>query len=243
MPNISLTLEYDGTDFVGWQRQINGRSVQEELERALAQITQSAVTVTGAGRTDAGVHARGQVANFTTASLLTPNDLSRALNGLLPADIAVLDVKAVADDFSARFSARSRSYRYTIVRRPSALLRRFSWQLNYDFDIDAMQHAAALICATDDFQAFCKVGADVNHYKCIVQEAMWSTETDARLVFTISANRFLHGMVRAMVGTMVNVGRGFTTIEEFTEIIRLKDRRKCGQAAPARGLCLERVIY
>jgi len=243
MPNFSLTIEYDGTDFVGWQRQTNGRSVQEEIERALQQVTQTAVTVIGAGRTDAGVHARGQVANFKSSSPLAPNDYYRALNGLLPADIAVTAVAEVSDDFSARYSARGRCYRYIIVRRPSALMRRYSWQLAYDFDAASMQRAADVLLSIDDFQSFCKVGAEVSHYRCIVEEAVWREEGGGHLVFTITANRFLHGMVRALVGTMVNVGRGFTTMEEFTEIIHARDRRRSGQAAPAKGLCLERVIY
>ncbi len=243
MPNFSLTIEYDGTDFVGWQRQNNGRSVQEAIERALMLVTQGNVTLTGAGRTDAGVHARGQVANFTTSSQLTPNEYFRALNGMLPDDIAVTDVTEAADDFSARYSAIARCYQYTIARRPSALMRRYSWQLSYDLDIAALEYAAHIVRATDDFQAFCKVGSDVKHYRCIVQEASWKADDDGFLVFSITANRFLHGMVRALVGTMVNVGRGFTAMEEFSEIIRSRDRGRAGQAAPARGLCLERVIY
>jgi tRNA pseudouridine38-40 synthase len=243
MPNYSLNIEYDGTDFVGWQRQTNGRSVQEEVERALQEITRNAVTLTGAGRTDAGVHARGQVANFLTGSALSANDFFRALNGMLPDDIAVTDVKAVPDDFSARYSARSRCYTYTIARRPSALMRRFSWQLSYEFDIPAMEQAAAIIRGTEDFQAFCKIQADVTHYRCMMEEASWRADDGGFLVFTISANRFLHGMVRAIVGTMVNVGRGYTPLEEFSAIILSHDRRRAGQAAPARGLCLERVIY
>jgi len=243
MPNIRLSIEYDGTDFVGWQRQTNGRSVQEEIERALRRITQGDVTLTGAGRTDAGVHARGQVANFKTAAALTPNEYFRALNGMLPGDIAVTHAAEVPDEFSARYSARGRRYRYRIVQRPSALLRRYAWHLSYDFDRAAMQAAADIVRATADFQAFCRVGAEVDHYRCVVEEAGWTTDDDGCLVFEVAANRFLHGMVRALVGTIVNVGRGFTTLDEFSRIIDSRDRRRAGQAAPPQGLCLERVIY
>ncbi|HLP17520.1 MAG TPA: tRNA pseudouridine(38-40) synthase TruA [Bacteroidota bacterium] len=243
MPNIKLTIEYDGTDFAGWQRQKNGRSVQEEIERALAQITQKSVTLVGAGRTDAGVHARGQTANFKTDSQLSPLDYFRALNGLLPDDIAVTEAVEVGDDFSARYSAVSRAYKYTILRRPSALMRRYSWQLSYDFNINLMREAASVIRSTSDFQAFCKVEAEVDHYRCRIDEAEWHEEEDGTLILSIRANRFLHGMVRALVGTMVDVGRGYTTIGDFCWIIESKDRRHAGQAAPPQGLCLISVHY
>ncbi|MGE5313623.1 MAG: tRNA pseudouridine(38-40) synthase TruA [Acidobacteriota bacterium] len=244
MPNIRLTIEYDGTDFSGWQRQKNGRSVQEELERALSRITQQSVTVTGAGRTDAGVHARGQTANFITGSALTPAEYFRALNGMLPGDIAVRDAAEADERFSARYSATSRAYTYTIIRRPSALWRRYAWQLSYPFDVDAMRQAASIIRSTADFQSFCKAEAEVDHYRCIIEEAEWKEDTEAGLlVFSIRANRFLHGMVRAIVGTMVDVGRGYTSIDGFHAIIGSKDRQQAGQAAPAKGLCLEAVSY
>jgi tRNA pseudouridine38-40 synthase len=243
MPNIKLTIEYDGTNFAGWQRQKNGRSVQEEIEHALSRLTQQTVTITGAGRTDAGVHARGQAANFKTESRLAPADYYRALNGMLPADIAVSEAVEVPAEFSARYSAVSRAYTYTIVRGPSALMRRYSWQLSYEFDQELMRRAASIVRSTPDFQAFCKMESDVAHYRCIMEESSWSMASDSMLVYSVRANRFLHGMVRALVGTMVDVGRGFTTIDEFCAIIESKDRRRAGQAAPPQGLCLESVKY
>jgi tRNA pseudouridine38-40 synthase len=243
MPNIKLTIEYDGTGFVGWQRQTNGRSVQEEIEKALTRITQADVTLIGAGRTDAGVHARGQAANFKTDSRLSPAEYYRALNGLLPDDIAITVASEVANDFSARYSAKSRAYTYSIVRRPSALMRRYSWHLSYEFDLEQMRRAASIIRSTSDFQAFCKMEAEVQHYRCMIEEAEWIVSDGGLLVFSIRANRFLHGMVRALVGTMVDVGRGYTTVEAFCSIIESRDRRRAGQAAPPQGLCLESVVY
>lgn len=241
--NIKLTLEYDGTEFVGWQRQPNGRSVQEELERCIAQVTGESSGVTGAGRTDSGVHALGQVANFTTNSERTPEELRRSLNGTLPEDVAVLSAEEVPADFSARYSAVSRQYRYVILRRPTAIERDFCWQTNYALDVGAMNAAAELFLGEIDFQAFCKSEAEVDHYRCIVGHSRWVEEAEGRLVYTVRANRFLHGMVRALVGTMVNVGRGYTPLTDIPVILSSRDRTNAGQAAPAKGLFLERVTY
>lgn len=240
--NIKLIIEYDGTDFVGWQRQQNGRSVQEVLEAAIEQITAESTTVTGAGRTDSGVHARGQVANFFTESKLTAPQFLRALNGVLPDDIVVHVVEEVAESFSARYSAKEREYRYIISQVPTAIGRNYTWQLNYHLSIEAMNVATHEILGTHDFRSFCKSEAEVEHYRCNITKALWE-QTSEKLIFTIRANRFLHGMVRALVGTMVNVGRGYTSINEFKAILQLKDRTKAGQSAPPRGLFLEKVIY
>ncbi|NUN69821.1 MAG: tRNA pseudouridine(38-40) synthase TruA [Bacteroidetes bacterium] len=240
--NIKLTIEYDGTDFVGWQRQPNGRTVQEELEKAIAVITREQCAVTGAGRTDSGVHARGQVANFMTTSTVGAQELSRSLNGLLPEDIVVHSAEQVEEGFSARYSAVSRHYRYFIAVRPTALERKYTWELHYALDVDAMNHAASSILGTHDFQAFCKAESEVDHHLCNVMESCWQ-RTDRHMIYSVQANRFLHGMVRALVGTMVNIGRGYTPVEDFQSILASRRRSQAGQAAPSKGLFLERVTY
>lgn len=240
--NIKLIVEYDGTEFVGWQRQPNGRTVQEELERSVATITRTQSSVTGAGRTDSGVHARGQVANFFTDSELKTEELKRSLNGVLPDDIVIHSAEDVAEGFSARHSAVSRHYRYFIAIRPTALERKYTWELGYTLDVDMMNQAALSIVGIHDFQAFCKAESEVDHHLCNVMESCWQ-QTDRHMIYSVCANRFLHGMVRALVGTMVNIGRGYTPVDEFSSIMASHQRSKAGQAAPSKGLFLERVTY
>jgi len=243
MRNIKIVVEYDGTDFVGWQRQSNGRSVQEELETILRMLTDELVTVTGAGRTDAGVHARGQAANFKIESTISTNDLQRALNGLLSDEIVVHSAEEVPETFSARYSARERFYRYFISRSPTAVDRKFSWQLFYPLNVELMNEASSMILQTKDFQSFCKANSGADNYLCTIIQAEWEARTSRELIFSIRANRFLHGMVRALVGTIVDVGREHISIETFKEIINAKDRRRAGMAAPPQGLFLEEVVY
>jgi tRNA pseudouridine38-40 synthase len=240
--SLRLTLEYDGTDFVGWQFQKNGRSVQQAVEVALHEITQEDIRVVGGGRTDAGVHARGQVASFRMEKEVESSLLVRSLNGVLPDDVVVLSAQEVPPDFNARFNARKRRYQYYICRRPTALQRKYSWWLNYQFDLAAMQECASQTIGEHDFASFCKSESEVEHHRCAVLVARWITE-DPMIRFEITANRFLHGMVRALVGTMVEVGRGFRKAEEFQKILEATDRRKAGEAAPAQGLFLEEIIY
>ncbi len=243
MRNIKIVVEYDGTEFVGWQRQANGRSVQEEIETVLRSVTDEFVTIVGAGRTDAGVHARGQVANFKIESPIAATDLYRALNGLLRDDIVVHSAVEVPENFSARYSARERSYRYFVSRKPTAIQRKYCWQLSYPLNVALMNEAGALIVRTKDFQSFCKVNSGVENYLCSVVQAEWNKPSDSEIVFSIRANRFLHGMVRALVGTIVDVGREFITLQEFKEIIEAKNRSEAGMAAPPQGLFLEEVLY
>ncbi|KAB2926328.1 MAG: tRNA pseudouridine(38-40) synthase TruA [Bacteroidetes bacterium] len=242
MRNIRLDIEYDGTGFVGWQRQRNGRSVQQELEEALVRVTRHPSDVIGAGRTDSGVHARGQVANTMTPSVMTDRELFRALNGVLPDDIAVRAVTEVPESFSARYSATAREYRYVILTLPSALERRFGWECRFALDIDMMNGISRTILGIHDFTSFCKAEAEVDHHRCEVLAAEW-TALEGKTVFIIRANRFLHGMVRALVGTMVDIGRGHLAASAFPEIVAAKDRSAAGPAAPPQGLFLERVFY
>ena len=242
MRNVRLLLEYDGTNFVGWQSQREGRSVQGEIESALCTILQEPVSVIGAGRTDAGVHARGQVANFRTNSPLSVDEIRGGLNGVLPEDVAVLECGEVPIDFHSRYSAKVRSYSYRILLVPSALLRNYSWCLRYRLDVDVMQRASEMVIGKRSFESFCKAGSDVDHYECVVSHSHW-TKNGPELVYEIRADRFLYGMVRALVGTMVDVGRGYRSLDDFSDIIQKKDRREAGMSAPARGLVLESVTY
>ncbi len=239
---MKLFIEYDGTAYAGWQRQENAGTIQGEIECALLQMLQEKVGVIGAGRTDAGVHARGQVANFQTVTQRPARDIERGLNGLLPDDIVIRRVEDAPGDFHARFSARGRCYSYAIARTPTALRRNFTWHVGYPLDIEAMRKAARAVTGPHEFGSFCKGQAEVDGYGCHVSSACWE-EDAAQITFLIQANRFLHGMVRSLVGTMVDVGRGYTTLEDFMSIVSKNDRREAGPSAPARGLTLESVLY
>ena len=242
MRHLKLTLEYDGTGFVGWQAQANGRSVQEELRKVLEQVTQESVNLIGAGRTDSGVHARGQVASFRTNSAVGRGTLLSALNGLLPDDIRVHSVEEAPDGFHARYDARERFYRYRISLTPSAINRHFEWFVKYDLNLTAMNAVATEVLGDHDFESFCRHVAEVRHHRCTVFHSAWVDAGD-RLTYEVRANRFLHGMVRALVGTMVDIGRGYTPADAFGGILDARDRRKAGMAAPPHGLFLEEVRY
>jgi tRNA pseudouridine38-40 synthase len=242
MPTYSLTIEYDGTEYVGWQTQPNGRTVQAEIETALQQILQQHVSIIGGGRTDSGVHARGQVASFRLAEDHNAAELRRSLNGVLPSDIVVHEVRQVENEFHARFNATSRRYRYTISRNPLALGRQYAWHVFYPLAIDRMQQCADHITGEHDFQAFCKSDTVHAHFRCTIAHAAW-IEEGSLIHFDIRANRFLYGMVRALVGTMVDVGREHTSLEDFARIVKGRNRQQAGMAAPAHGLVLEEITY
>ncbi len=243
MRNIKFTIEYDGTNYVGWQTQPTGPSIQHTLEQGLKQLLQEDVPLIGAGRTDSGVHARGQVANGKTTSGLQPEAIRKGLNALIPDDIVILAAEEVSDTFHARYSATERFYRYTLSLAPTALERRMSWYVGgYRFDPEAMDACATQIVGEHDFTSYCKSEYTGDNFLCTVKSAVWNREP-SKLSFEISANRFLHGMVRALVGTMVEVGRGHRPFEEFGGILEARDRRRAGMAAPARGLFLEKVVY
>ena len=242
MRNIKLLIEYDGTSYCGWQRQENGRSIQGEIENVLLRVIQEQVHLIGAGRTDAGVHARGQTANFRSNTNLSVQEIQSALNALLPEDIIIKSAEEVPFDFHARYSAKKRLYSYLIALSPTAMMRNYSWFVKYQLDIDLMKRTTEMIIGERDFESFCRANSDVDHHVCTVYSANWEGDV-IFLTFTICADRFLHGMVRTLVGTIVDVGRGYTTFEEFLNIFSKKDRTKAGISAPAKGLVLEEVIY
>ena len=242
MPHIRLTLEYDGTDFVGWQFQTNGHSVQEEVEKAIKQILQIDIRITGGGRTDAGVHARGQVASFFVEREVEINLLAKSLNAIMPHSIIVLEAMEASLDFNARYDAKSRRYTYSISQEPTAIQRNYCWQVFQKLNLALMQKCAQQIMGTHGFRSFCKVETDLHNHRCSVLTSQWIQKNNL-LVYEISANRFLHGMVRTLVGTMVNVGRGHTKYEEFHTILESNNRSFAGMSAPAKGLCLEEIMY
>jgi len=242
-----ITFSYDGGRYHGWQIQPNGVSVQEKLEWALSTLLREQISVTGAGRTDAGVHARMMVAHFDTLNIehgtLNCEQLAYKLNRLLPQDIAVQKVERVSDEMHARFSAKWRTYHYYIHTCKDPFLRTYSCEIHYPLDFAAMNEAGQRLMGYDDFGAFCKSGADVKTTLCQVTKAAWIQTSPTTWYFEITANRFLRNMVRAVVGTMIDVGRGRLTIEEFCKVIEGKRRTEAGESMPGNALFLEIIEY
>ena len=240
-----ITLAYDGTAYHGWQVQPNGISVQERLEGALSTLLRQPVQVVGAGRTDAGVHARCMVAHFDwSESALDEAQLTYKLNKLLPCDITIKNIVRVREDAHARFSAVSRTYHYYVHLHKNPFLRSYSWQLYGALDFARMNEAASFLPDYDDFTSFSKVNTDTKTNLCRVTEARWEPlDDEGRWRFTITANRFLRNMVRAIVGTLVEVGRGRMSIDEFRQVIERRDRCSAGESVPAHGLFLVDVKY
>jgi len=252
---LKLTLAYDGSRFVGWQRQATGDSVQGLLERALTAIEGAPVAVHGAGRTDAGVHALGQVASAQLAASHDTGTLLRALNAQLPYDVRVLTVEDAAPDFHARFSARRKTYRYLLRNAPfaHAFERAFVWHVAETLRVEPMQTAAALLRGTHDFAAFRSAGSDVSTtIRTIGRSAMFEAEgwpllggaaAGRLIVFEVEGDGFLRHMVRALVGTLVEVGRGSRPPESMAALLRAGTRGEAGPTAPAHGLYLVAVDY
>lgn len=239
-----LKIRYNGKTYHGWQIQPNAITVQEVFEKCLSTILRQPTSIVGAGRTDAGVHAAQMYLHFDTENKI--EDLAQLcykLNSFLPKDIAVLDAFAVADEAHARFDALSREYRYEISLKKDPFLQDFAWEIKHlKLDVDLMNQAAEILLTHTDYEAFSRTHTDVKTFECEVTKAIWKQEGD-RLWFEVKANRFLRNMVRAMVGTLVEVGRGRCSLTEFKEILDSKDRTKAGASAPAHGLFLYEVEY
>lgn len=244
MRRIKLIIEYDGTDYHGWQYQPNARTVQEVMEERVGRIANEKVTLIASGRTDAGVHALNQVAFFKTESRVSCEAFQRGLNALLPGDIVVKEASEVADDFHARFSAVGKVYIYQVLNRPhpSALLKRFSWFIRSPLDMLLMNKAAAHLIGKHDFSSFRASSCGAPNPVKTVRSAWFRSEGDL-LVFEIEASGFLHHMVRNIVGTLVDVGTKRTTTEYFKELLHSRDRRLAGVTAPPQGLFLKEVKY
>ena len=244
MPTLRLLVEYDGTDFQGWQRQANGPSVQAAIEDALAVILGAPVGIVGAGRTDTGVHARGQVAQFETERDVDPRRLTASLTGLLPASVAVRCAEAAPAGFHARFDATSRTYHYHIATSARALDARTRVIVRAPTDFEAMNRAAQALLGRHECSAFCRTRSETTNRTCAVETARWVPEGrpgDWR--FEIAADRFLHGMVRAVVGTLLEVGRGRRPETAIADALATHDRRAAGPAAAPHGLVLPHVGY
>lgn len=237
-----ITFTYNGSSFHGSQTQPNGNTVQAEMEAAFATILRQAVPLTFAGRTDAGVHAEKMVAHFDWATHL-PVNLGARLNNLLPPSIAIRDIRPVTDEAHARFDALSRTYHYRITTRKDPFLCVTHTRVKEGLDFNAMNSAARLLLGKQDFASFCRVHTDVKTTICDVQEARWVQESDSEACFIITADRFLRNMVRAVVGTLFEIGRGKMTEQQLADIIAAHDRCKAGHSAPAEGLSLVEIIY
>ncbi len=260
MPRVKLTLQYKGTNYHGWQTQPNGLSVQEVLEKTLSRILNQKIHVVAAGRTDAGVHALGQVCHFDLSDSPIPEKLFLGLNSLLPPDIAIIDVQIVPETFHAQKSVRKKIYDYFIFNSPihSPFLKDTVWQVPYKLDIARMKQAARLLVGEHDFRAFCASGSSVKTTVRRIYGVKISVganfmfahlmgrrqDSPLRMIkISVTGNGFLKQMVRNIVGTLVDVGKGRTTLMQFKKILKSQDRRRAGMTAPAKGLFLRGVIY
>ena len=237
-----LELSYNGKAYHGWQIQPNAISVQEGLEKALSTILKEEISIVGAGRTDTGVHASKMFAHFDFEGDLVSKDITYKLNSFLPKDIAIHGVFEVMPTAHARFDALSRTYHYRISTSKNVFNGDFAYQVLLPLDIEAMNKACKILFEYNDFQCFSKSNTDVKTYHCDIKEAFW-TENGDELLFIITANRFLRNMVRAIVGTMVNIGLGKLQSEDLHDIIASKNRSNAGFSVPAHGLYLVEISY
>jgi tRNA pseudouridine38-40 synthase len=254
---LKITLSYDGTRYVGWQRQASGESVQGLLEEAVGRFEGNAVSVQGAGRTDAGVHAVGQVASVQVTCDHPAETLARGLNAWLPPDVRVIKIEDAAEDFHARFSARSKTYRYLLQNAPrvSPFERAYVWRVPETLDVSAMQVAAQVLVGTHDFSSFCSAGSNVSdgvrtvstsiidYIEADVVPYVATREGHTLLAYEVSADGFLRHMVRAMVGTLVEIGQGRRPAASMPKLLAAASRAQAGATAPPHGLFLVRVDY
>jgi tRNA pseudouridine38-40 synthase len=244
MRNLKLTICYDGTRYCGWQSQTNGLAIQDVIQDAIKKITRQRVNVVGSGRTDAGVHAQAQVANFKTKSKIPHKKLQMALNSMLPKDIAITYIEEASPKFNAQKSAKSKLYRYTIMNNfyMDPLVRHFAAKCFYSLDINLMRKAAKQIIGRHDFKAFQAAGSDEKNTVRTVKNISINKNGDL-IYIDVEANGFLYNMVRNIIGTLVEVGRGKFEVSRVKEILAKRDRRFCGPTMPAKGLCMIKVRY
>lgn len=243
MGRYFLTISYDGTAYAGWQIQKNALSVQEVLETILSRVFAQKISVLGSSRTDAGVHALKQVAQIDFEPSENLDQCIFKMNMALPQDISVQELRPVKSDAQCRFQAESRTYQYKVRRKKNPIGRQYAFSWFGPLDLEAMQECCRIMEMHTDFQAFSRVQTQVKHFECRIHYARWFMAEDDLLVFEVKANRFLRGMVRALVGTMLEVGKGRKSKEDFKSILMEKNRRKAGESAPACGLMLMEVAY
>jgi tRNA pseudouridine38-40 synthase len=244
MRNIKITIEYDGTRYYGWQKQPNVITIQEEIEKALERITGEEIKITGAGRTDRGVHAKGQVANFYTESKIPGERFKFALNSVLPEDITIIDSIDVSNNFNARYDAKGKEYRYIVYNSKirSSLLRNYAYHVSYNINIEKIIEASKYFIGTHDFKGFMSSGSSVKD----TIRTIYSFDINSigpKIEFAFVGNGFLYNMVRIIVGTLIEVGSNNIRVNDIPEIIASKDRNKAGHTALPQGLYLEKVFY
>jgi tRNA pseudouridine38-40 synthase len=235
-------ITYSGKHYHGWQSQVNAVGVQQVVEETLCKLLREKISVVGSGRTDTGVHCAQQFFHVDIETLFDRDTLIIRLNSFLPNDIAIRSIQPVKPGASARYDAIERTYEYHITRTKDPLRTGMAFYFFKPIDLPTLKQATALLIGTHDFECFSKVKTDVNHFRCDLHQAQWNQKGDL-LVFIVSANRFLRGMVRAMVGTLLEVGTGKIDVDQFKSILKSKDRRKAGMNVPPEGLFLMRVKY
>jgi len=237
-----IDISYKGTSYHGWQIQKNAHTLQAEIENALFRLLGVQTPIMASGRTDAGVHAKQQIAHFDTAEAIDIERLKYRLNRYFARDIVINSIVEVKPDAHARFNATERAYEYYVNQNKNPFLQELSYYFPKPLNVDLMNQAASKLLGVQDFESFSKVKTDVNNFICNITRAEWQIENDS-LVFHVTANRFLRGMVRALVGTLLEVGLEKITVEDFKKIIEQKDRTAAGDAAPPKGLFLSKVTY
>ncbi|MEG1581446.1 MAG: tRNA pseudouridine(38-40) synthase TruA [Bacteroidaceae bacterium] len=243
MQRYFIYLAYDGTNYHGWQVQPNAVSVQEEIQISMSKVMRRNVEIVGAGRTDTGVHARFMVAHFDSESLLDGGWLTQKLNRMLPVDISIYKVVPVVATAHARFSAIARTYHYFVHTQKSPFERHFSWRPRFILDFDKMNEAAQYLLAVTDFTSFSKLHTDTKTNNCKVEKALWEQVGEDSWRFEITADRFLRNMVRAVVGTLMEVGRGNMSLEAFCQVVKKNDRCSAGESVPGHALFLVDIRY
>ena len=243
MNRYFIYLAYDGSNYHGWQIQPNGSSIQESLMNVLQTFLRQEIEVTGAGRTDAGVHAKMMIAHFDMNRELDVEQVADKLNRILPQDISVYNVVTVKPEAHARFDATARTYKYYITTRKDPFQRNYAYRIPFKLDKDKMNAAAQILFEYTDFTSFSKLHTDAKTNLCTIMQAQWESLDEHTLVFTIKANRFLRNMVRAIVGTLLEVGRGKMTLDEFRKVIESHDRGVAGTSVPGHALFLVDVDY
>lgn len=242
MNNYKLTIQYDGTNYSGWQIQTNANSIQQEIARAINIILKEEVNLIGSGRTDAGVHAIGQIANFKTEKEIDLYKFKFSLNSILTEDISILSIEKVDEKFHSRFDAKKRTYLYLISQFKSPFFKRYSYYYPQQLNLERLNELSNLFTGKKNFASFCKKQSEVENKICDVYEISWFIQSDL-VVFRISADRFLHGMVRAIVGTLLNAEKKESSEEYIKQVFNSEKREAAGEAVPAKGLFLYKVEY